>query len=77
MMMYLFTTVPHPHGHWQLQELLGNQGRCDPVNLLNYNRTNNYRGYLTDVLANFVQKSSTACDRLVIHISECHVVYVC
>ena len=24
MMMYLFTTVPHPHGHWQLQELLGN-----------------------------------------------------
>ena len=25
MMMYLFTTVPHPHGHWQLQELLGNQ----------------------------------------------------
>ena len=21
--MYLFTTVPHPHGHWQLQELLG------------------------------------------------------
>ena len=25
MLMYLFTTVPHPHGHWQLQELLGNQ----------------------------------------------------
>ena len=24
MTMYLFTTVPHPHGHWQLQELLGN-----------------------------------------------------
>ena len=24
MMMYLLTTVPHPHGHWQLQELLGN-----------------------------------------------------
>ena len=23
-MMYLFTTVPHPHGHWQLQDLLGN-----------------------------------------------------
>ena len=23
--MYLFTTVPHPHGHWQLQELLGNR----------------------------------------------------
>ena len=22
--MYLFTTVPYPHGHWQLQELLGN-----------------------------------------------------
>ena len=22
---YLFATVPHPHGHWQLQELLGNQ----------------------------------------------------
>ena len=22
--MYLVTTVPHPHGHWQLQELLGN-----------------------------------------------------
>ena len=21
--MYLFTTVPHPHGHWQLQELFG------------------------------------------------------
>ena len=25
MMMYLFTTVPHPHGHWQPQELFGNQ----------------------------------------------------
>ena len=23
-MMYLFTTVTHPHGRWQLQELLGN-----------------------------------------------------
>ena len=23
-MMYLFTTVPHPHGYWQLQELLKN-----------------------------------------------------
>ena len=23
-MMYLFKTVPHPHGHWQLQEPLGN-----------------------------------------------------
>ena len=23
--MYLFTTEPHPHGHWQLQELLGNR----------------------------------------------------
>ena len=23
--MYLLTTVLHPHGHWQLQELLGNQ----------------------------------------------------
>ena len=23
-MMYLFITVPHPHGHWQLQKLLGN-----------------------------------------------------
>ena len=23
--MYLFTTLPHSHGHWQLQELLGNQ----------------------------------------------------
>ena len=22
--MGLFTTVPHPDGHWQLQELLGN-----------------------------------------------------
>ena len=22
---YLFTTLPHPHGHWQLQELLGNR----------------------------------------------------
>ena len=22
--MYLFTTVPYPRGHWQLQELLGN-----------------------------------------------------
>ena len=30
--MYLFTTVPHPHGHWQLQELLGNQGH--PENYL-------------------------------------------
>ena len=28
MMMYLFTTVPHPHGHWQLQELLGNEKVC-------------------------------------------------
>ena len=27
-MMYLFTTVPHPHGHWQLQELLGNLCMC-------------------------------------------------
>ena len=25
MMMYLFTTVQHPHGHWQLRELLGNR----------------------------------------------------
>ena len=24
-MMHLFTTVPHPHGHWQLQEILGKQ----------------------------------------------------
>ena len=23
-MMYLFTAVPHAHGHWQLQELRGN-----------------------------------------------------
>ena len=23
-MMYFFTTVPHAHGNWQLQELLGN-----------------------------------------------------
>ena len=23
--MYLFTTLPHPHGHWQLQGLLGNE----------------------------------------------------
>ena len=23
--MYLLTTLPHPHKHWQLQELLGNQ----------------------------------------------------
>ena len=23
-MMYLSTTVPHPHGHWQLHKLLGN-----------------------------------------------------
>ena len=22
---YCFTTLPHPHGHWQLQEPLGNQ----------------------------------------------------
>ena len=22
--LYLFSTVPHPHGHWQLQALLGN-----------------------------------------------------
>ena len=27
--MYRFTTVPHPHGHWQLQELLGNTGVLD------------------------------------------------
>ena len=26
--MYLFTTVPHPHGHRQLQELIGNQLYC-------------------------------------------------
>ena len=30
--MYLFTTLPHPQGHWQLQELLGNQ--CHHQNLL-------------------------------------------
>ena len=24
MMMYLLTIVMHPHGHWQLQELLAN-----------------------------------------------------
>ena len=32
--MYIFTTVPHPHGHSQLQELLGNQayhGDISPV----------------------------------------------
>ena len=23
-LMYLFKLVPHPHGHWKLQELLGN-----------------------------------------------------
>ena len=23
--MYVFTTQPHRHGHWQLQELFGNQ----------------------------------------------------
>ena len=28
-LMYLFTTVPHPHGHWQLQELLGNREHMD------------------------------------------------
>ena len=27
-MMYLFTIVPHPHGHWQLQELRGNHHGC-------------------------------------------------
>ena len=32
LMMYLFTTVPRPHGHWQLQELLGNQ--CDHYHYL-------------------------------------------
>ena len=30
-MMYRITTVPHPHGHWQLQELLGNHSIL-PVN---------------------------------------------
>ena len=25
MMLYLFITVPHLHGHWQLEKLLGNQ----------------------------------------------------
>ena len=29
--MYMFTTLPHPHGHWQIQELLGNY--CDVVNV--------------------------------------------
>ena len=24
-MMYLLTTIPHPHGHWRLQELLRNR----------------------------------------------------
>ena len=28
MILYLFTTVPHPHGHWQLQELLGKSDTC-------------------------------------------------
>ena len=32
-LMYLFTTVPHPHGHWQLQELLGNQTVTGNVNI--------------------------------------------
>ena len=26
--MYIFGTLPHPHGHWQLQELLGNHTIC-------------------------------------------------
>ena len=29
--LYLFTTVPHPHGHWQLQELLGNNVAVNEV----------------------------------------------
>ena len=29
-MMYISTTVPHPHGHWQLQEL--NWESCTPLN---------------------------------------------
>ena len=32
MMMLLFTTVTHPHGHWQLQELLGNTMHVYHVN---------------------------------------------
>ena len=32
-MMYLFTTEPHPHGHRQLHEVLGNH---------EYRRTGNY-----------------------------------
>ena len=42
MMMYLFTTVPHPHGHWQLQELLGNGCVI---------QTNVFWGDLTDISA--------------------------
>ena len=30
--MYLFTTQPHPHGHWQLEELLGN-GVCGMIHM--------------------------------------------
>ena len=35
MMLYLFTTVPHPHGHWQLQEILGD---ADVIYYMNRNR---------------------------------------
>ena len=47
-MMYLFTIVPHPHGHWQPQELLGNLPRNTSRNLP---RTASIRGDLTDVSA--------------------------
>ena len=30
--VYLCTTVPHPHGHWQLQELLGDTCTCTAGN---------------------------------------------
>ena len=32
LLMHLFTTVPHPHGHRQLQELLGNN-LCQTITL--------------------------------------------
>ena len=46
--MYLFPTVPHPHGHWQLQELLGNLNDLH-INVYHHLREpNQYRTQLFD-----------------------------
>ena len=45
-MMYVFTTIPYPHGHWQLQELLWN-----PINTIIDDKINTPRGGPTEISA--------------------------